>query len=197
VVGLVALTWNASIDERGTTTSDGTAQLTRARDVVAQPVPAVTFQALAGDCVCRLAVDRKERPIHNHCSASVAVPSIRTHDDVAETVVVDVACTTHRIAAVLVFEVSTDGEAVLAIQCRELHHCRPCTAMSKHNVAPPCICDRGAQIPQMRTDDDVTDAITVHITGTSHWPSAVIISCFAKQLEAIRAIKERAVGVDG
>jgi hypothetical protein len=39
-----------------------------------------------------------------------------THDDVAETVVVDVACTTHRIAILFVFEGSADGEAVLAIQ---------------------------------------------------------------------------------
>jgi hypothetical protein len=56
VVDLVALTWNTSTDELGTTTSDGTAQLTRARDVVAQPVPAVTLLALASDRVCRLAI---------------------------------------------------------------------------------------------------------------------------------------------
>jgi hypothetical protein len=116
-VGLVALTWNASIDERGTTTtSDGAAQLTRARDVVAQPVPAVTLLALAADRVCRLAIWQIERPIHNHCSACAAVPPRYTHDDVAETVIVDVACTTHGIATVFFLEISTNGEAVLAIQ---------------------------------------------------------------------------------
>ena len=112
----------------------------------------------------------------------------RTDDHVVDAVTVHVARGTHRPAAIAPKIHAIDGEAVIAVEGRELEAGAKARGLAEHHVTLACAVN-AAGIGPACTNDHVVDAVAVHVPRIAHREAALVIRIDAVDGEAVGAIE--------
>src|SRR5262249_19318042 len=113
-------------------------------------------------------------------------------DQVVEAVAVHVTRRAHRIAALVARVDSVEPEAVAAIERRQVERSRPPPRLPEHHIALAgvAVAARGAT---ERPDDQVVEAVAVHVPRRAHRKAAMVERVDAVEPEAVAAVQRREV----
>ena len=170
----------------------------RARHAKAAPVPSaltVDHEATCAGCHCAEVHSRSAGlPEHHIAAAGLAagggVATERSDDQVRQAVAIDIAGARDTKAAVVKRGFAVDDEAAGA-GCDRAEVHRQAAGLAEHHIAAAGI-DACGRVAMVRTDDQVSQAVAVHIAGTRHADAAFVSPALAVDDEAACAGIDRA-----